>query len=72
MSNEVAKKQKRAEENARFLKIYGGNFKKELMDKDRAEGNRLTNIISKERADIKGLISMGSTKKKFAFLESLN
>jgi len=70
MSNEKLKKQLRQQENARFLKIYGGSFKKELMDLDRAEGARLTNVISKERADIKGLIHMGSTKKKFALIES--
>jgi len=42
------------------------------LDKKKAEGDKLVDMISKERADIKGLIKMGSTKKKFTMIEAFN
>ncbi len=63
--SDISNKSKRAQENSRFLKLDGNKFKKELLDKKKAEGDRFLNMISKERADIKGLIKMGTAKKKF-------
>lgn len=71
-ATESANKLRRSQENSRFLKLCGGNFKKELLDKKKAEGDKLVDMISKERADIKGLIKMGSTKKKFTIIEAVN
>ena len=71
-ATESANKLIRSQENSRFLKLSRGNFKKELLDKKKAVGYKLVDMISKERADIKGLIKMGSTKKKFTMIEAVN
>lgn len=71
-STENANKLIRSQENSKFLELCQGNFKKKLLDKKKAEGDKLVDMISKERADIKGLIKMGSTKKKFTMIEAVN
>lgn len=63
--SDLSNKGRMTQENSFFLKLDGNKFKKELLDKKKAEGNRFLNMISKERPEIKGLIKMRSSKKKF-------